>query len=241
MSSVSTSAPKIGFDRYIPLIWMTGAMQVRAGILSRDELDALIDSSELGKEARKKTITVLNRLWLEPRQELIDFADRGMAIYRANPKVSQTALAWGVAIAVYPFFARIAELVGRLTSLQGDCAASEVHRRMSEIYGEREGTTRMTNMALQSQANWGAIDRVGTVRRIVRVPAITLNDDALIAWLIEAALRFSAKAVPVASLGSMAVLYPFELDRPLGVVVAGNANLELRSDGPGNQVVAIRE
>jgi hypothetical protein len=49
---------------------------------------------------------------------------------------------------------------GRLSSLQGDCAAAEVHRRMSELYGEREGTYRMTNMVLQSQANWGAIERV---------------------------------------------------------------------------------
>jgi hypothetical protein len=26
---------------------------------------------------------------------------------------------------------------------------------MSELYGEREGTYRMTNMVLQSQASWG--------------------------------------------------------------------------------------
>lgn len=60
----------------------------------------------------------------------------------------------GVAIATYPFFGKVAELVGRLSALQGDCASARVHRRMSEIYGEREGTRRMTNMVIQSQASW---------------------------------------------------------------------------------------
>jgi hypothetical protein len=46
--------------------------------------------------------------------------------------------------------------VGRLSAIQGDCASAEVHRRMSETYGEREGTRRMTNMVIQSQASWGA-------------------------------------------------------------------------------------
>ena len=53
----------------------------------------------------------------------------------------------------------VAELVGRLSAIQGDCASAEVHRRMSETYGEREGTRRMTNMVIQSQASWGSVTR----------------------------------------------------------------------------------
>jgi hypothetical protein len=60
-----------------------------------------------------------------------------------------------MAITTYPFFGRVAEIVGRLTALQGDCASAEVHRRMAEAYGEREGTRRMTNMVLQTQESWG--------------------------------------------------------------------------------------
>lgn len=154
-------------------------------------------------------------LWLAPRPDLGDFANRGCSIGQISPDTSDAALSWGTSISAYPFFAKVAELVGRLTALQGDCAAAEVHRRMGEIYGEREGTLRMTNMVLQTQSDWGAIERTDRGRRIVRRPAIKLVDDAPVAWLIEAALRFAGRAVQVAPVGSMTVLYPFELDRPV--------------------------
>ena len=41
-------------------------------------------------------------------------------------------------IATYPFFGQVAELVGRHSSLQGDCASAEIHGRMSEIYGNEK-------------------------------------------------------------------------------------------------------
>jgi hypothetical protein len=163
---MSPTAPQIGFDRFIQLDWVAAALKVRAGLANLDELNHLLDAAGLGLAARKKTRTVLNRLWLEPRVDLVDFANRGAEIFKANPGVSVAALAWGMAIATYPFFGRVAELVGRLSALQGDCSSAEVHRRMSEIYGEREGIYRMSNMVLQSQAGWGR-DRASGERQTV--------------------------------------------------------------------------
>lgn len=125
-----------------------------------------------------------------------------------------------MAIATYPFFGRVSELVGRLSSLQGDCASAEIHRRMSESYGEREGTYRMTNMVLQSQASWGAIERVEKGKRLVRKQPIVVRDEQAVTWLIEAALMYTGKALPVSGLSSLAVLYPFMLDQPLSYLVS---------------------
>ena len=137
---MTTSLPHIGFDRYIKLEWAATALKARAGLTSLDELNALLASENLGKEALGKTQTKLNGLWLAPRAELRDFADRGAAILNAAPATSEVALTWGMALASYPFFAKLAEQVGRLTALQDDCSAAEVHRRMNEVYGEREIT-----------------------------------------------------------------------------------------------------
>ena len=235
------TAPQIGFDRFIQLDWVAAALKVRAGMASLDELNELLDAAGLGVAARKKTRTVLNRLWLEPRPELADFANRGVEIHRTSSDVSITALTWGMAIATYPFFGKVAELVGRLSALQGDCASAEVHRRMSEIYGEREGTYRMTNMVLQSQANWGAIERVEKWKRLVRNSPISVINDQAVAWLIEAALRYTGKAIPVATLQSTVVIYPFLLEQHLGYVASNSQMLEVRSEGPSNQFVALRE
>jgi hypothetical protein len=232
-------APQIGFDRFIPLEWAAAALRVRAELGTLDELNTLLDASGLGVAARKKTRTVLNRLWLEPRPELADFAERGVGIFKAHPSVPTEALTWGMAVATYPFFGKVAELVGRLSALQGDCASAEVHRRMSEAFGEREGTYRMTNMVLQSQASWGAIERVENGKRLVRMKQIVVSNEQAVAWLVEAALRYVGKAVSVPTLSSLAVLYPYVLEQPLGYLASKSPNLEVRSEGAGNQFVCL--
>jgi len=237
---MNSSAPKIGFDRFIQLDWMVAALNARASAAGLDDLNALLDAAGLGTEAKKKTRTVLNRLWLEPRAELIDYADLGVALYKKQPDIPVAALCWGMAIAAYPFFGKVAELVGRLSAIQGDCSSAEVHRRMSESYGEREGTRRMTNMVIQSQASWGSVERVEKGKRLIRLDPTTIDNDELTAWLIEAAVRYAGKSISVPSLLSMPVLFPFTLTRPLAYVVSNSPNLSMRSEGPSNQYVALR-
>jgi len=238
---MNTSAPQIGFDRFIQLDWAAAALRVRAGTAGLDDLNALLDAAELGVEAKKKTRTVLNRLWLEPRAELVDFADRAATLYKSQPDTPIPVLCWGVAIACYPFFGKVAELVGRLSAIQDDCAAAEVHRRMSEIYGEREGTRRMTNMVIQTQASWGAVERVEKGKRVIRLAPTPIHRDELTVWLIEAAVRYVGKPVSVNSLQSLPVLFPFSLTRPLAYLVSNCPHLDIRSEGPNNQFVALRE
>lgn len=237
---MTPSAPKIGFDRFVPIELAAAALRVRADSGTLNELNTLLDDAGFGAAARKKTRTVLNRLWLEPRPELSDFAEKGVEIFKADPSTPVAALTWGMAIASYPFFGKVAELVGRLSALQGDCSSTELHRRMTEIYGEREGTRRMTNMVIQTQASWGAIARVENGKRLVRKDAIVVTNDQTTAWLIEAALRYFGKAVPIPTLSSLTLLYPFVLVQPIGYLASKSPNLEVRSEGSGNQSVGLR-
>lgn len=237
---MNSSAPQIGFDRFIQLDWAAAALNVRAGKAGVDDMVALLDTARLGIEAKKKTRTVLNRLWLDPRAELLEYADRGVGIYKTQPTIPVTALCWSMAVAVYPFFGKVAELVGRLSAIQGDCAAAEVHRRMSETYGEREGTRRMTNMVIQSQASWGAVERVEKGKRIVRPSPMVIDNDELAVWLIEAAVRYVGKPLSVPGLQSLPVLFPFTFTGSLAYLVSNSKNLQLRSEGPSNQFVELR-
>ena len=233
-------APQIGFDRFIPLEWAAAALRVRAGLETLGELQALLDAAEPGAAARKKTQTVLNRLWLAPRPELAEFADRGVRIFKADSSVPVAAMTWGMAIASYPFFGKVSELVGRLSALQGDCASAQVQRRISETYGERASAYRVTNRVLQSQANWGAIERAEKGRRLVRLESIAVSNERAVAWLLEAALCYVGKPVSLASLSSLAALYPFLLKQPLAYVASKSPRLELRSQGAGTQCVCWR-
>lgn len=236
---MNLTRPQIGFDRFIQLDWAAAALRVRAGVSSLDDLTDLIDATHSGLAAKKKTQTVLNRLWLEPRPDLADFAERGVKIYREAPGTPVSALTWGMALATYPFFGKVAEIVGRLTALQGDCTSAEVHRRMAEIFGEREGTRRMTNMVLQSQASWGAIERVDRGKRIVRPLPIELDASPAAAWLAEACVRYSGRSLSVADIGSNPIIYPFSLRGSSSYLLSKCRSLEMLVDSAGNQVVGL--
>lgn len=235
----SDTAPQIGFDRYIQLDWARSALRVRAGLETLEELTALIDASHTGTAAKKKTRTVLNRLWLEPRSDIENMCDRAVAVYKSDPSTSVAALTWGMAIATYPFFGAVAEIVGRLLRLQGECSSAEVHRRMAEVYGEREGTRRMTNMVLQSQADWGAIERINKGKFITaRREPITLTPD-LELWLVEAALRHAGRGMPISSLSTTPVLFPFSFSDRLAYNLSQDERFAVRVDSASNRIAAL--
>lgn len=239
---MNSSAPKIGFDRFIQLDWVAAVLAVRNGTTSLERLNELLKTSGLGKEALAKSLTKLNGLGLQPRGDLVDFVDRGRSAIPVRAGSDEVAAyAWGVAIATYPFFGKVAELAGRLTLLQGDCSSAEIHRRMSEVYGDRQITKRATQAVLQTQTNWGVVLRVDKGKRLIRNVPMTVDSDELTAWLIEAAVHYAAKPVSVPSLQSLPVLFPFNLTRPLAYVVSNSPNLDPRSEGPSNQFVALRE
>ena len=236
---MKAAAPHIGFDRFIQLNWATEALRVRTGESDLQHLVDLLAATHTGAAALKKTRTVLNRLWLEPRPDLVDFAERGVRLHTDLPDLPISALCWGMAIATYPFFGKVAEIVGRLTALQDDCASAEIHRRMAEIYGEREGTRRMTNMILQTQGSWGSIERSANGKRIERRPRTSLKDPRGIAWMVEACVRYYGRSLSVANIDSNPIVYPFEFGQSVAYVLSQAKTVELHTDGSRNQFVSL--
>jgi hypothetical protein len=232
-------APQIGFDRFIRLDWAEAALRVRSGAADIGELDQILTGSHAGLEAKKKTRTVLNRLWLEPREELTDLASRGVDIFIRVKEPQVAVLTWGMALAVYPFFAKVAEIVGRLTSIQGDCTTAEVHRRMAEVYGEREGTRRMTNMVLQSQADWLLLSKSDNGKTLTRKPSITVQSPETVQWLSEALITQMRRPLSLDALSGQPTLFPFSLGDNLGYVLSSSEVLDLRADSAGSRIVSL--
>jgi len=230
----------VGFDRLIRLDWVDVAMRIRAGAANQDELDAVLDEAGLAKETKRKTGIVLNRLWIEPHPALKDFADRGVELRAEFPKAPAVVFSWGMAISAYPFFGYVAENVGRLSALHGDCTTAEIHRRMRERYGDRETILRATNRVIQSQVDWGVIRHGSEGKQVLRQRPMRLDANDVAAWLVEAALRYVGRAVPVAALMSTPVLFPFVAPEPLGFLLSSVSFLEIQDQGGGNQYVSVR-
>ena len=238
---MTTKVPLIGFDRFVEIEWCRGAFDAATTQSSIEIVRAQVATMLPGSESQRKTLDILKRLSTKPFEHLNNFIDRGIAIYKKMGEVSVLPLAWGASIASYPFFGKTAETTGRLLSLQGDCVIKELQRRMAEQYGDRTGIERAVNRVLQSQASWQALTRDETAKRVIKRDAILVEDDELTAWLIEAAVRYAGRPVSVLSLQSLPVLFPFSLTRPLAYVLSNSSNLSIRSEGPSNQLVALRE
>lgn len=237
---MTTKVPLIGFDRYVDIEWCQSALDAAAIQSSievvRDQVAAMLP----GIESQRKTLDVLKRLSTKPFEHLADFISRGIAIYKRLGQCVVLPLVWGASIASYPFFGKTSETAGRLLALQGDCSIKELQRRLAEQYGDRSGVERAVARVLQSQESWQALIRDETAKRISKKHEVLIDDDELTAWLIEAAVRFVGKQIAVNSLHSLPVLFPFNLTRPISYVVSNSSSLELRSEGPSNQFVALR-
>jgi len=107
---------------------------------------------------------------------------------------------------------------------------------MAEVYGEREGTRRMTNMVLQSQASWGAIERTMRGRRIARTAKQKLTAPELISWLVEAALRYSRSSLSFSALESTPTLFPFHINGIARSAISRSKFLEVFLSGNDEHV-----
>lgn len=237
---MTTKVPLIGFDRYVDIEWCRSALDAATTQSSIDVVRDQVATMLPGTESQRKTLDVLKRLSTKPFDHLADFIYRGIAIYRRLGQDVVLSLIWGASIASYPFFGKTSETIGRLLTLQGDCSIKELQRRMSEQYGDRSGVERAVARVVQSQESWQALTRDQTAKRVLKLQAVVIDDDELTAWLIEAALRYAGKPVSVPSLHSLPVLFPFNLTRPLAYVVSNTPILDIRSEGPSNQYVALR-
>jgi len=237
---MTTKVPLIGFDRYVDIDWCRSALDAAATQSSVEVVRDQVATMLPGIESQRKTLDVLKRLSTKPFEHLTDFISRGIAIYKRRGQCVVLPLVWGASIASYPFFGKTSETAGRLLALQGDCSIKELQRRMSEQYGDRSGVERAVARVLQSQESWQALTRDETAKRLLKLEAVVIDDDELTAWLIEAAVRYIGKPISVPSLQSLPVLFPFTLARPLAYLVSNSPNLDLRSEGPSNQFVALR-
>ena len=188
--------PAIGFDRYISRSWLDVAIDVAADRMPRTRLIGLLEQDIVGVEARSKTSIILNRMWLSPHPLLADYVARGVALHAADPDVDTLALHWGSALCSHPFFASIAEFIGRLLHLHGEFTSAQITRRLKEQYGDRASILRAAEAVLQTLVGWGVIKLEDPKARLFRArKPMPITSVAASAWLMESAVASAGKSL----------------------------------------------
>lgn len=211
----------VGFDRKLELSWLDATAAQVANGATVDELHAylwkMLDGSVSAGSSgfnsdRGKTITVLKRIWCLVPDELGSFRNRALAVLNEVKPEERVAVHWPLCIVAYPFFADVADAVGRLLSLQGTLQTSDVRRRAAEIWGDRVITRNGSQRILRCFVNWGLLGDGERRGSYVRVKQTTILSQGAVEILLEALLRSQdGRAVELGKLERFPALFPFDL------------------------------
>jgi hypothetical protein len=235
----------VGFDRKIRLAWLEAIAEWTASGMPdaeiRAKLDLLLEGEVTGKEARKKTKTVLIRTWLLPSEKLRALRDHGLSLLSRTSGSERLALHWGMVCASHPVVWETASVVGRLLRLQAEASLSQVRTRIVEIYGERSTVVRASQRILRSFSDWHVLEEMPE-KGVYRASGIQrLEDPELITWLIEASLLSSGQETKVLpTLLASPSLFPFEISLSGNEFAGSNSRIALYRQGGNEELVSLQ-
>jgi len=241
---------QIGFSQRVRLEWFEHASRLVASGNAPAEIevalkDILSDKLSVGGTAergnREKAVTILLKVWVRTPQDIVPLRDDGLKLLQDIPQSQHLAVHWGLSMAVYPFWAAVAETTGRLLRLQGTAAASQVQRRVKESYGERETVARAARRVLRSFHDWGVLDETGRKGVYEAAAPIPIFEPSKIAWMMEAFLRSKpdGRAPPKAIVDSPA-LFPFRFELNARAAAPHNERLDVAQHGLDEEIVMLK-
>ncbi len=237
----------VGFSQRIKLDWLdfTAQQQLKGHTPAEIKAalnDLLSDQLSVGSNARRssrqKAISILSKIWVNVPQSFESFRDEGIALFKLQPKKTHVTLHWGMAMAVYPFFAVAAENMGRLLRLQEQVSTAQLQKRMCEKMGERETVRRSTRQLIRCWLEWGLLTEIDKKGIYTASEVQTITDAQLTAWLLESALIANKEQTAVLHnlVNYSPALFPFGLSSDY---FTPNERLETFSQGVSEVSVAI--
>ena len=202
--------------------------------------DKLSIASNAKSTNRRKAISILLKIWVSVPESLEPLRNEGLEHLRSSPRNEHLPVHWGMTMAVYPFWAVVAQTVGRLLRLQGSFAAAQAQRRIKEQMGERETVSRAARCVLRCFVDWGVLQDTSEKGVYQAAPVRLVEDKKLAAWLIEAAIVASnSDCAVLAAIAQSPALFPFAYVNINNL--AGNDRLELFRQGLDEDMVMLRE
>ena len=206
----------IGFDRRLELDWLDTIVglcqESMAPRIVADHLGKRLEGEIAGTEARRKTITVLLRIWVNVPSEYHSLRDEAFQLASQVNARDRLWLHWGMSLLAYPFFRDVAATIGQLSRLQGTFSQAQILRRMVENWGQRTTLQRAGQRLLRTFVDWDLLRDTGTRGSYDAVPPLQTEHQTLALWLLQCALQANeADQIPLRELGQLSYTFPFDL------------------------------
>jgi len=245
-----TGITQIGFSQRIRLEWLEKTARLFLAGNTREEIekelqDFLEDKLSIGSNpergAREKTITILLKIWISVPKPLEAFREEALDFLKKMPFDDHLAVHWGMTMAVYPFFASVAEQVGRLIRLQESFTLAQIQRRIREQLGERETVARAARRILSSFVDWGVLKRSAKRGNYEGTSPRPVTHRKLATWLIESVLLSSSSASgSLKSIAQVPSLFPFKVNSVNTNDLKENKRLESYRQGLDEDIIMLK-
>ena len=208
----------IGFDRRLDLDWLDATVafcqqNVDSGWVAR-RLRQYLEAEVAGEEARRKTITVLSRIWVNVPDVHSCQRDEALGLVTEIAAEERLWLHWGMSLLAYPFFRDVAATVGLLSRLQGVLSLAQVQRRMIESWGERTTVQRAVRRILRTLVDWDVLQDTDERGSYDVAPSRQSQNKDLVLWFLDCALRANGyEQVPLRELAQLPYAFLFDLLR----------------------------
>ena len=235
----------IGFDRKVQLDWLDATVGLYQQSLDPSvigaQLKQRLESEISGAEARRKTATVLLRIWVNVPEKHKSLHDEALHLAGRVQPNERLWLHWGMSLLAYPFFRDVAAVVGQLGRLQGVFSLAQVQRRTIEGWGQRTTLQRAVQRLVRTFFEWGVILEAEAKGSYTLAPACKTDNRDLALWLLDCALRaHGSEQVLLQELGQLPYTFPFDLFPFIGDV-RRSERFEVDRQGLDLEMVALSD
>jgi hypothetical protein len=233
---------RIGFDRELKLDWLDEIVEnvskEKDSKVIKAQMSDYINKYDLVKgDAVRKTIQVLNRIWLNVPEEHIQIRDEGRHLFHLINKDDRIWLHWGMSLIAYPFFRDIAEIIGMLHTLQDEVTMEQIGRRFTERWGSRTTAKRAINRVIRSMVWWGILQKTEKTGVYIFSKPITTDQKDLQKWFVNVLiLANNANVTPLDQVFNQPFSFPFRLTLDL-YELKKSERLRFYREGSGLEMV----
>jgi hypothetical protein len=206
-------AKMVGLSRKIKLQWLNKAVEFLDDNLSEEEFKTKlneylafeIDSATV----LRKTREILMHTWVYDEDESVAAIRReALNLFKKYPDYA-TSLHWSMLLLVYPVFADICKLIGRISEFQDEITLTQLKQKMYDEWGERTTLYHSTDKIIATIKELGVISCEKPGKYIINKRAV--NKESLVNFLLLVAMKVDGNSYyTFTDIKSFDVLFPFE-------------------------------
>lgn len=235
----------VGISQRLKRAWLDGLLDRLVHTTEEKELRAFVDQrlrDELpGKEARAKASGIILRIWSGVDPKHVGLRNRAVALLPRISGQERIWLHWGMTALAYPFFRDLAEVIGRILTLQDDFTTAQVQARMKTAWGDRATSKEAAQKLITSMVAWEVLRSTKTKGHFLLARKMSTTTTDLQLWLLEAILSASASdEIEAQQLLRLPELFPFAFTVGVGDL-RKHEGFNIHRQGLDMDMVAVRQ